>query len=454
MIAPVLDYIFTPNRNEIVLKSIQIIETSRVQYIVNITRNVVLYDYSSPVSLSTDGTNILTLPLGSCAGMLHTDELNISYDFFLASNDGLTDEQLRASPVPITGSVSMSLAGLATDSNQTSGAQKTQIVDAGGEQVTVTSGRLDVNASPSGTQDINITQIGGNVVTTSLPVSATNLDIRDLTFAGDKVDVSNSTGVGVTGTFWQATQPISAVSLPLPTGAATELTLNSAATVLGNIETVISGTLSTSLDAATLIGQDIMANSLPVVLASDQSDIPVTLDTSLLATVAAQTDKSQFTKLTDGVDTALITTSGELNVIATAQPGVDVGDVTINNASGASAVNIQDGGNSITIDGTITSITDTVITKKLGAVTPSQSSPSITVASTSILSSNSGRLGATIYNEGAAICYMKLGATASITSYTLQIAVGGYYELPFSYTGAVDGITSVGTAQLRVTELT
>jgi hypothetical protein len=37
-----------------------------------------------------------------------------------------------------------------------------------------------------------------------------------------------------------------------------------------------------------------------------------------------------------------------------ANSGVDVGDVTINNASGASAVNIQDGGNSITVDGTVT----------------------------------------------------------------------------------------------------
>lgn len=36
------------------------------------------------------------------------------------------------------------------------------------------------------------------------------------------------------------------------------------------------------------------------------------------------------------------------------QPGVDIGDVTINNAAGASAVNIQDGGNSITVDGTVT----------------------------------------------------------------------------------------------------
>lgn len=36
------------------------------------------------------------------------------------------------------------------------------------------------------------------------------------------------------------------------------------------------------------------------------------------------------------------------------QPGVDIGDVTINNASGGSAVNIQDGGNSITVDGSVT----------------------------------------------------------------------------------------------------
>jgi hypothetical protein len=37
-----------------------------------------------------------------------------------------------------------------------------------------------------------------------------------------------------------------------------------------------------------------------------------------------------------------------------ANSGVDIGDVTINNASGGSAVNIQDGGNTITVDGTVT----------------------------------------------------------------------------------------------------
>lgn len=62
---------------------------------------------------------------------------------------------------------------------------------------------------------------------------------------------------------------------------------------------------------------------------------------------------STSTTLNDGTDTALVTAAGELNVLATAQPGVDIGDVTINNAAGAAAVNVQDGGNTITVDGTV-----------------------------------------------------------------------------------------------------
>lgn len=39
-----------------------------------------------------------------------------------------------------------------------------------------------------------------------------------------------------------------------------------------------------------------------------------------------------------------------------ANDGVDIGDVTVNNAAGASAVNVQDGGNSITVDNTVLSV--------------------------------------------------------------------------------------------------
>lgn len=49
---------------------------------------------------------------------------------------------------------------------------------------------------------------------------------------------------------------------------------------------------------------------------------------------------------------SLVAGSASIGVLG-ANSGVDIGDVTINNASGASAVNIQDGGNSITVDGTV-----------------------------------------------------------------------------------------------------
>jgi len=114
------------------------------------------------------------------------------------SNPGLTDAELRATPVPVSGTVA------ATQS-----------------------GTWDIGTVTTITNPVAVTDNGG-----SLTVDAVNLDIRDLTFATDKVDASGST--------------------------------------LG-------------------------ANS-----------------------------------------------------------GVDIGDVTINNAAGASAVNIQDGGNSITVDGAVT----------------------------------------------------------------------------------------------------
>lgn len=66
------------------------------------------------------------------------------------------------------------------------------------------------------------------------------------------------------------------------------------------------------------------------------------------------------------IDNAISGTEMQVDVIASlpagtnaigklaANSGVDIGDVTINNAAGASAVNIQDGGNTITVDGTVT----------------------------------------------------------------------------------------------------
>lgn len=71
--------------------------------------------------------------------------------------------------------------------------------------------------------------------------------------------------------------------------------------------------------------------------------------------------------------TASVTQSGTW--ILGANSGIDIGDVTINNASGGSAVNIQDGGNSITVDGTVALSAGSAI---IGKVAIDQTTPGTT----------------------------------------------------------------------------
>lgn len=93
-------------------------------------------------------------------------------------------------------------------------------------------------------------------------------------------------------------------------------------------------------------------------------------DTSNLGGMATSlsnidTDATTIIGHVDGIESALTTLNAKdfatqttlAAINAKLVTGNDIGDVTINNASGASAVNIQDGGNSITVDGTVT-VTD------------------------------------------------------------------------------------------------
>ena len=119
---------------------------------------------------------------------------------------------------------------------------------------------VDVKVTPSGALAVDATLSAGTALVGIFGIDQDTANANEVvTKTGSTTVVTGS--VAVTGTFFQATQPVSAASLPLPSGA---------------------------------------------------------------ATAALQT-----------------------------QPGVDIGDVTINNAAGAAAVNVQDGGNSITVDGTV-----------------------------------------------------------------------------------------------------
>jgi hypothetical protein len=69
-----------------------------------------------------------------------------------------------------------------------------------------------------------------------------------------------------------------------------------------------------------------------------------------------------------------------------------------------------------------------------------------------LLASNEPRLGAAFYNDSTASLYLKLGATASTSSFTVLILAGGYYELPMPlYTGIIDGIWASANGNCRVT---
>jgi hypothetical protein len=69
-----------------------------------------------------------------------------------------------------------------------------------------------------------------------------------------------------------------------------------------------------------------------------------------------------------------------------------------------------------------------------------------------IATASTGRLGCTIFNEGAGRLYATLGTgTTSTTSYTVSIGSGEYYEIPMNYTGLIGGIFgSAGTARVTV----
>lgn len=76
------------------------------------------------------------------------------------------------------------------------------------------------------------------------------------------------------------------------------------------------------------------------------------------------------------------------------------------------------------------------------------------VSNVTLLASNASRIGATISNDSTSNLFLKLGAIAASTSYTVKLSTDDFFEVPFGYTGIIDGIWSVASGDARITELT
>jgi hypothetical protein len=94
----------------------------------------------------------------------------------------------------------------------------------------------------------------------------------------------------------------------------------------------------------------------------------------------------------------------------------------------------------------------TVTPSTSNTATPTSVAASIT--SVSLLAANPTRKGTTIWNNSTANLYVELGETASTSAFTARVGAGGYYEIPFTYTGVISGIWDAANGGALVRELT
>lgn len=160
------------------------------------------------------------------------------------------------------------------------------------------------------------------------------------------VNLGTNNDVAVTGSVTaNAGTNLNTSTLAIETGG----NLATAATLLGTIDadtSTLAGAVSGTefqVDVITAPGTAAEAAALPAVFVVVAGDDGV--DTQPI-----QLSATGDLKVTLDSETVQLAAGSASIGILGANSGVDIGDVTINNATGAAAVNIQDGGNAITVD--------------------------------------------------------------------------------------------------------
>lgn len=298
--------------------------------------------------------------------------------------------------------------------------------------------------------DIRIpnSQLDPSIRNPNLPMT---VDVAKTSGASDLSIYTACWGAGTTSDVFPINETLNQYSLAKLTRSVITGETTSGGGGFVNVKVNPSGTLSISIgDIDGVIGQETMANSLPVVIASNQSAIPITDNSGSITvdgTVAAtQSGTWNINNITGTVSlptgAATESTLSTLNGKVTA---CNTGSVTISSALPAGTNNIGD--------------VDVATLPAVVAATYSTSAvTSVTSAatSTSILASNANRRMAIMVNDSDKNAYVKLGATASTTSFSYKLTPGQTLELPMPvYTGAIDAIWDAGpTGSMRVTEIT
>jgi len=219
------------------------------------------------------------------------------------------------------------------DPNTLANAWPVKVTD-GIDVVAVTdSGELNVIASQPTGSNLHVVVDSGTVTASNPSVASTGAAVpASATFIGFEDTSGDLSSVVLTAS---GELPVSAASLPLPSGAATAANQvtgnNSLASIDGKIVAVNTGAVVVSSSAlptgaateTTLsalngkfssLGQKTMANSAPVVLASDQSAIPVTFSAGAVAKVNLIRNDYSSVNVTTGAYVQLVaSTAADIN---------------------------------------------------------------------------------------------------------------------------------------------
>lgn len=250
----------------------------------------------------------------------------------------------------------------------------------------------------------------------------------------------------ITGTavMWEdAGDTLRAVSAanPLPVDVDTSLLATEASQVAGNASLV-------SIDGkAPALGQALAAASVPVVLTAAQvTTLTPPAAIAGFATAVNQTAEQTLvgavTEAAPATDIASSGLNGRLQRIAQRITSL----ITLLPTS----LGQKTKANSFAV--TLASDQDVLQVAPDKSSTVTHSNVTAAMADTTLLAANAARTGATIYNDSTAVLRVKFGTGASATSLILPIAAGGYYEVPFRYTGQINGIWDAVNGAARIGE--
>ena len=218
-----------------------------------------------------------------------------------------------------------------------------------------------------------------------------------------------------------------------------------AVTSLGNLDNAVDGNylnVNMNLDGSDAQAGEgtISATTQRVTIATDDDGV------AHLATIAgAVSTQMQVDIVADGA--GLATSANQL---------ADGHNVTIDNSSGGSAVNIQDGGNTITVDGTVTanlSATDNAVLDTIDAVldtikTDTGTIDSDTDAIKTATESSNTHLGNMFYDTALAVTPSDGSDLTGEPFYAVYVGTGGDLKVDMSDGGSAVTLSNVASGQL------